>query len=236
MGPHTTASILETATAILLFGAPVKKSVPVLHLVREGRPHLRKQLFSAILLASVLAFPIAAHADAIDDFVLTGSGQTISYSLPATSSFPDYSLFNFFNESAPTTIDGVSSGVVTGSYYVIGAFFPTLVLDVTDAVGTPGLNLYGPKFFSVDYVPASNPLPYLQDDVVPTFTPGTYTLQDYGSPFNPLSSPIPYTLTITSETATAATPEPPSLTLLATGALGLIGLAAIKRRRQVLSH
>lgn len=198
---------------------------------------MRKQLSSTILLAFTLLLPVVAHADAIDDFVLTGGGQTISYSLPATSSFPDYDLFNFFNESAPTTVDGVSLGVVTGSYYAIGAYyFPILVLNVTDAIGTPGLNLYGPQFFSVNYVYAPNPLPYLQEDVVPTFMPGTYTLQDYGSPFDPLSSPIPYTLTISQETATATTPEPPSLTLLATGALGLIGLATIKRRRQVLAH
>ncbi|GGG71002.1 PEP-CTERM sorting domain-containing protein [Edaphobacter dinghuensis] len=189
-----------------------------------------KVLSSTLLFASVLALPLAAHADTIDDFVLTGGGQTITYSLPATSSFPDFSLFNFFSESAPTKVDGVSVGTITGSYYVIGAFFPTLVLDTPDAVGNPGLNLYGPKFFSVDYVPASNPLPYLPYDVVPTFTPGTYTLEDDGSPINPLSSPIPYTLTITQETATATTPEPSSLLLLATGLLAFAGLAATRRR------
>jgi len=192
-----------------------------------------KSLCSILLLASVLALPLAAHADAIDDFVLTGGGQTIAYSLPATSSYPDFDLFNFFRETAPTTVNGVSVGVVQSLYYpaVFDPFAPTLIIDVPDAAGNPGLNLYGPQFFSIDSVPADNPPPYLQLDIVATFIPGTYTLQDVGSPFNFPTTPIPYTLTITQETATAATPEPPSLALLATGAFGLIGLAAIERRR-----
>jgi hypothetical protein len=197
-----------------------------------------KLLCPLLLLASVLALPLAAHADAVDDFMLTGGGQTITYSLPATSSFPDYDLFNFFSESAPTTVNGVAVGVVAGDYYVFPpnpVFGPTLVLNVADTAGNPALILSGPQFFSVDYVPASNPPPYLPVDVVPTFTPGTYTLQNYGSPFNPLSSPISYTLTITQETPTATTPEPPSLPLLATGALGFMGFAAMKRRHIGLS-
>ncbi|MEO6815610.1 MAG: PEP-CTERM sorting domain-containing protein [Edaphobacter sp.] len=201
---------------------------------------MSKPLCSLLLLASVLSLPLAAHADAIDDFVLTGGGQTITYSLPATSSYPDFDLFNFFRETAPTTVNGVSVGVVQSLYYVtaFNPFAPTLILDVADAAGNPGLNLYGPQFFSIDYVPATNPYPYWQDDVVPTFIPGTYSLQDvsFPNPLGPTQPAIPYTLTITQETPTAATPEPPSLALLATGALALLGLAALKRRRPSLSY
>jgi len=58
------------------------------------------------------------------------------------------------------------------------------------------------------------------DDLLVAFVPGTYnlTLFNFGSP-NP---PTPYTLTITAESA--ATPEPSSLILLATGSFCLLGV------------
>ena len=67
---------------------------------------MRKALFSIALITSALTLPLTARADPIDDFVLTGGGHTITYSLPATSSFPDFDLINFFEEGGPATIDG----------------------------------------------------------------------------------------------------------------------------------
>jgi hypothetical protein len=154
-------------------------------------------LCSLLRLASVLALHLASHADAIDDFVLTGGGQTITYSLPATSSFPDFDLFNFFNESAPTKVNGVSVGIVAGDYYVFlfDPSAPALVLNLVDPAGNPTLILTGPQFFSFVTVPASNPPPYLPYDIVPTFIPGTYDLQTLVrlSPFrcNPFPTPSP---------------------------------------------
>jgi hypothetical protein len=49
----------------------------------------------------------------------------ITYSLPAPTSFHDYSLFNFFAETAPTVIDGVTSAQA-GDYY--SPFFPWVSL------------------------------------------------------------------------------------------------------------
>jgi hypothetical protein len=192
---------------------------------------MSKALFTVALLTSALTLPLTAHADTIDDFSITGGGHTITYSLPATSSFPDFSLFNFFEENAPATIDGVSGYAVTSLYYLPGLIPVRLILDVPSAVfGTTQLYMNGPLFFSLAFVPATNPPPYFQEDVVPTFIPGTYTLQGLSSfALQPLNPPVPYTLTITQETA-AATPEPSSVVLLATGALGLIGFAATKRR------
>src|ERR1700745_416998 len=133
---------------------------------------MSKALFTLTLLASAFTLPLTAHADTIDDFVLTGDGHTITYPPPATSSFPDFSLFNFFSETAPTTIDGVSGYVETGLYYVLGPP-TTLILNVPSAVfGTPELFLGGPKFFSYTTEPASNPPGYLPYDIVPTFIPG----------------------------------------------------------------
>jgi hypothetical protein len=189
---------------------------------------MSKALFTLAL--SALILPLTAHADTIDDFVLSGNGHSITWSLPATSSFPDFSVFNFFSESAPTTIDGVSGYVETGDYYVFGPP-TTLILGVPSTVfGVPQLYFGGLRFYSVAFVPASNPLPYLPFDVVPTFIPGTYTLDEQNNFLIPLNPPVLYTLTITQETSTAPTPEPSSLALFATGVLGLIGLAGIKRQ------
>ena len=190
---------------------------------------MSKALFTLTLLASAFTLPLTAHADNIDDFTLVGQGHTITYSLPATSAFPDFFHFNSFTESAPTTVDGVSGFVESGQYFFPSANTPRLLLDVPPSVfGIGFLEFSGPVFFTATPEPASNPPPDFQDDVVPTFTPGTYTLQSLGSALQPFSPPVFYTLTIAQETA--ATPEPASLTLLATGALGLISVATKRRK------
>jgi hypothetical protein len=190
---------------------------------------MSKALFTFALSAAALTLTLAARADTIDDFVLTGDGHTITYSLPATSSFLDFSVFNFFSEIAPTTIDGVSGYVETGDYYVFGPP-TTLILNVPSAIfGAPQLYLAGPRFYSIVFENIPEPLPYT-GLVVPTFTPGTYTLVEQNSFLIPLQPTVDFTLTITEETSAAPTPEPSSVALLATGVLGLIGFVEIKRR------
>jgi hypothetical protein len=191
---------------------------------------MRKALFTLALLTSAFTLSHTAHADTLDDFTLTGQGHTITYSLPATSAFPDFSHFNSFSESASTTVDGVSGFVESGQYFIPGPNTPRLLIGVPSSVfGIGFLEFSGPVFFTFTTEPASNPPPDFQDDVVATFTPGTYTLESLGSALQPFSPPVFYTLTIAPETSTAPTPEPASLTLLATGALGILSLA--NRRR-----
>ena len=188
---------------------------------------MQRSLAAFLALAAALVLPLAAHADPIDNFVLTGEGNTIAYSLPVPSSFPDFNLFNSFQESASTTINGVSGYSTIGEYYLPGLNLPvSFVLYVPPTISATGsLPLIGSQFISWAFEPASNSEPYLPYNVVPTFIRGTYIL---GSLVDPSLS---YTLSITPETTTAATPEPSTALLLGTGIFALMALTTLKRRR-----
>jgi hypothetical protein len=51
---------------------------------------MSKSLFTLVLFASASFLPLAAHADTVDDFTLTGDSTTITYSLPGTVTFPSF--------------------------------------------------------------------------------------------------------------------------------------------------
>jgi hypothetical protein len=192
-----------------------------------------RPVFGLAVLASVLTLPLAAHADTIDDFLLTGGGHTISYSYPATNTFPS---LEFLYTSVFATIDGVPGYPLTAGYNSNYGPFNTLQLFVPEAIfGYPQILFQGPQLVSTVRVPSDDPFnPF---DLETTFIPGTYSL--IGNGMFPGQSPgpdVPYTLSITPQTPTAATPEPSSLALLGTGVFGLLGFAAIRRRRIKLTH
>ncbi|MBB5342694.1 PEP-CTERM sorting domain-containing protein [Tunturibacter empetritectus] len=175
-----------------------------------------------LLLCSAFVLPSAAHADAIDDFVLTGiygNSNVITFSLPASppgsgnncppsspSCVPQYLLS--FNAFAPVTFNGVTTdeeltfltGRAGGGFYL----HPT---------PQSSLRYFGPTLFVLN-----------GED--PTFVPGTYGVFSEGA----LAPPLPYSLTITPET-TAPTPEPSTLALFGTGLAGLIEFARTRKRR-----
>jgi hypothetical protein len=196
---------------------------------------MRKTLFASAILASALSLTLTAHADTIDDFVLTGNGETVTFSLPATGVYTLHEHFDNFQASGPGTIDGAPATVGAIFYvryfeFVQGA--PDLTIYSNPLSNTP--NLYGSIPYSWFVVPAEFPNPVDEGTFNVTFVPGTYQLQTGNTfsdhPFNP---PLPYTLSITPETPTAPTPEPASLVLLATGALGIISVATKRKRGPV---
>jgi hypothetical protein len=191
---------------------------------------MRKALFTVALLAFALSLPVAAHADTIDDFVLTGEGHTINYSLPNSAVVMDHPHGVFLIASAPTTIDGVPGYIEGGDYYIPRLNLPSVILSVPSSIDGGSLTLWGENVLQVSQIiPVSDPSVSHPDDLLVAFVPGTYNL----TLFNP-SRPVPssYSLTITEEPSTAATPEPSTLLLFATGlAGGALTLAARHRTR-----
>ena len=169
---------------------------------------MSKSLFTLALLASASILPLAAHADAIDDFLITGQGNTITFSLPAS----------------PTDVF-----VSIGAGGVVGGFFPIPAPVVTaNGVTVPASmeffsgNLFfvGPGLqFSADNQTFTlvGSLLYTGSSYTPTFKIGTFDLHQFqGFPQQD------YTITITPESTPPAVPEPSSLLLFLSGAAGLL--------------
>jgi hypothetical protein len=178
---------------------------------------MRKALLPLAFLAAAFTLSLTARADTIDDFVLTGGGNNITFSLPA---------------SPPGNLRTCPTGIVTSCLPGSETDFSVSTVVSFDGVSTlesidfptsrfgGGLSLGQLRLFG-------NGELFTPDAAYPTFLTGSFDL----SAINPSGNPpiIDYTLTITPDPS-AATPEPASLTLLATGAFGFIALAAGRRK------
>ena len=171
---------------------------------------MRNALFPLALLASAFTLPLAAHADTIDDFVIIGGGNNITFSLPA---------------SPPGNHSTCPTGIITSCLPGSETDFSASTLVTFDGVTTlenidfptgrfgGGLSLTQIRLFS------NNGQLFAPDAANPTFLIGSFNL----SALTPSTDPptTAYIVTITPET-TAATPEPSTLALMATGIFGAI--------------
>jgi hypothetical protein len=182
----------------------------------------------AILAACLITRP--AHASTLDDFTLVGEGHTITFSLPDSTTIQDHPHIVSLGADAAATIDGVSGYTEAGTFFLPFLNPPSMTFTVPSTIDGGELTLYGQYLLSFIIIPISDPSEFHPDDILTTFVPGTYSLTE-NSVFFPSA---PYTLTITPE-VTSATPEPASLTLLATGSLSLLGFALRYRRAAQVS-
>ncbi len=180
-----------------------------------------------LLLAVIsIALTPVAHATQLDDFVLTGGGHTYTFSFPSTgivSGEPNFGITSrvrYTQTSDSATVDGVTVGSASGQFVLEPGNFGTVTLGIDTQDNVFFNPFYGPVL--VGYNPSSLS-GYVSGPYQAFFFTGSFDLFTRSGPTGTVT---PYTLTITPEAST--TPEPATLTFLATGTLGL--LSTLRRR------
>lgn len=169
--------------------------------------------------ATILLTSGFVRAETIDDFTFAEGSHIVTFSLPASFSFPDqlHLLTIPCCAATPGALDGVAGYTVATTFFsgegssLLGG---TLFLSIYGGPG-PDAN-YG--LYEAGSVVEPTFLPGTAAGVdTGTFVPGTYL--GIGSP--EIGAP-PASLSITPASTTAATPEPATFSLLGIGCVGLL--------------
>jgi hypothetical protein len=167
-----------------------------------------RNLLPKLLVFAAISLPIAAHADSIDNFTLTDiAGGTITFSLPA---------------SPP--VFGPSSPFLFEPFPVLLSFDPTFFGNTNldgqilfySALGGGGLDVIISHPGGTTPILDHGDLLYAGTTADPTFLTGSFHVGADTLTITPQAGPVP---------------EPSSLVLLATGALGVLCFARQGRRR-----
>ena len=128
---------------------------------------MRKSLFILALLVSTFILPLAACADTLLDFTLTGPPGVVTFTLPEHPFFQDALHLVTVGTRTSASFNGVSGYSVDLSFYTGIADYPDSLLlnlfSLEPSLGYAfGVNLYGPLLLSPyrgsDYPPPAGDL------------------------------------------------------------------------------
>jgi hypothetical protein len=183
---------------------------------------MRRAFLSLALFSSAFILPQAAHADTMDDFVLIGGGNTITFSLPAS---PPGNMMTC-PPNSPSCLPG------SQTFFSVSTLVTSNNTQTTETIDFPTMRFEGGLqiLFPGDPLALLGNQLYTPDAANPTFrTDGPFFLSQIVQGNPPFVS---YTLTITPEAT--STPEPSTIALVATGLVSLVGFAAVRLRKRSL--